>query len=177
MIIKIQNNNSNSKLVPKYSYNDIPLINWTSTENRKTMIQSYSIIMFDPNSVVPNWIHLYAPYINKDFDQLDLSLKYNRSNVIVGMSSNGNIGYQKPAPPYGTHCYIFIVIGLNCKFNKYPKDAKQFIYDIYHNNNVVDINSVIFYYNKENKNNNQAKTHCMTYKINTIQKLYDYFYK
>lgn len=178
MKVSVFNSDSNSKLSPKFSYNDIPIIEWSSTENRKKLIKSYAIIMFDPNSVVPNWIHLYIPYVHPDLNILTINDKYNKSKTVICKNSRGIFGYSKPAPPYGTHCYIFIVIGLNCVFNKNncSNDAKEFINLIYTNKNVVDINSVTFYYNKENKNNNQAVTGCNIYKYNTIGKLYEHFY-
>jgi len=180
-ILDKTSNNNAQQYPAKYTKNVAPIIRWSCTDNNKTNIKSFVLIMFDPNSPVPNYIHLYIPYIDPTITEVDLNKKLNKSKMVIGKNEYGKYGYIGPAPPTGTHCYIFTIIGLNyiCSKEMMLLDARQIIKQIYDNHihskfKVTDMNSVAFYFNKKNIENTNAITKCNKYKFNKITDLFNH---
>lgn len=195
MKIKINNINNNiiTKFDNKYSYhfnNLLPTISWSfnSNSNVQKFVKSYVLIMFDPNSPIPNWIHLNIPYIHPDINSIDDINKLIIDNKIyIAKNSWGKFKYNGPAPPSGLHCYVFVIIALNYKFCSSKNNAKNILVNdlvksIYHNHlntdlKVLDINSyVTYYYNNININEILNSQKCSNYKIKNIDTLYKIFF-
>lgn len=145
-------------------------------------INSYVLIMFDPNSPIPNWIHLYIPYIHSSITSIDFTNNINNSKIIFGNNSWNRKGYNGPDPPSGIHCYVFSIIALNYnlkdKINSIPtvKDCIKLLYDNNKNSEkkVVYIKSKVGYFSYNNdKNFNKNK--CKKYNFTDINKLYKHF--
>jgi len=80
--------------------------------------QSFALIMDDPDASVGTWVHwvLYNIPVEKRSLQEDLPVtgkNIEPNAIFVGKSSSGDIGYDGPCPPSGTHRYIFKIYALD----------------------------------------------------------------
>ena len=92
--------------------------------------QSFTLIMDDPDAPVGTWVHwvLYnIPLAKRDLQEdLPITGKSMDPNAIyVGKNSSGNIGYDGPCPPSGTHRYIFKLFALDTTINLLPGATKE----------------------------------------------------
>ena len=92
--------------------------------------QSFALIMDDPDAPVGTWVHwvLYnIPLAKRDLQEdLPITGKNMDPNAIyVGKNSSGNIGYDGPCPPGGTHRYIFKLYALDTTINLLPGVSKE----------------------------------------------------
>ena len=92
--------------------------------------QSFALIMDDPDAPVGTWVHwvLYnIPLAKRDLQEdLPITGKNMDPNAIyVGKNSSGNIGYDGPCPPSGTHRYIFKLYALDTTINLLPGVSKE----------------------------------------------------
>ena len=92
--------------------------------------QSFALIMDDPDAPVGTWVHwvLYnIPLAKRDLQEdLPITGKNIDPNAIyVGKNSSGNIGYDGPCPPSGTHRYIFKLYALDTTINLLPGVSKE----------------------------------------------------
>ena len=92
--------------------------------------QSFALIMDDPDAPVGTWVHwvLYnIPLAKRDLQEdLPITGKNMDPNAIyVGKNSSGNIGYDGPCPPSGTHRYIFKLYALDTTINLLPGVTRE----------------------------------------------------
>ena len=78
--------------------------------------QSFALIMDDPDAP-GTWVHwvLYNIPVERRSLQEDLPItgkNIDPNAVFVGKNSSGNIGYNGPCPPSGTHPYFFKLYAL-----------------------------------------------------------------
>jgi len=95
-----------------------------------TGTQSFALIMDDPDAPVGTWVHwvLYnIPTAKHDLQEdMPITGKSMDPNAIyVGKNSSGNIGYDGPCPPSGTHRYIFKLFALDTTINLLPGATKE----------------------------------------------------
>ena len=86
--------------------------------------------MDDPDAPVGTWVHwvLYnIPTAKRDLQEdLPITGKSIDPNAIyVGKNSSGNIGYEGPCPPSGTHRYFFKLYALDTIINLLPGATKE----------------------------------------------------
>jgi Raf kinase inhibitor-like YbhB/YbcL family protein len=92
--------------------------------------QSFALIMDDPDAPVGTWVHwvLYNIPLAKRGLQEDLPItgkNMDPNAIYVGKNSSGNIGYDGPCPPGGTHRYIFKLYALDTTINLLPGVSKE----------------------------------------------------
>lgn len=92
--------------------------------------QSFALIMDDPDAPVGTWVHwvLYNISLAKRDLQEDLPItgkNMDPNAIYVGKNSSGNIGYDGPCPPGGTHRYIFKLYALDTTINLLPGVSKE----------------------------------------------------
>ena len=92
--------------------------------------QSFALIMDDPDAPVGTWVHwvLYnIPAAKRDLQE-DLPItgkSVDPDAIYVGKNSSGNIGYNGPCPPSGTHRYIFKLYALDTTISLLPGATKE----------------------------------------------------
>ena len=92
--------------------------------------QSFALIMDDPDAPIGTWVHwvLYnIPLAKRDLQEdLPITGKNVDLNAIyVGKNSSGNIGYDGPCPPSGTHRYVFKLYALDTTISLLPGATKE----------------------------------------------------
>ena len=92
--------------------------------------QSFTLIMDDPDAPIGTWVHwvLYnIPLAKRDLQEdLPMTGKNVDPNAsYVGKNSSGNIGYDGPCPPSGTHRYIFKLYALDATISLLPGATKE----------------------------------------------------
>ena len=80
--------------------------------------QSFALIMDDPDAPLGTWVHwvLYNIPIERRSLQEDLPVtgkNIDPNAIFVGKNSSGDIGYDGPCPPSGTHRYFFKLYALD----------------------------------------------------------------
>ena len=82
--------------------------------------QSFALIMDDPDAPGGMWVHWVLYNIPADTRSLAEDLPVTGKNVpegqgspFTGKNSSGNIGYDGPCPPSGTHRYFFKLYALD----------------------------------------------------------------
>jgi len=92
--------------------------------------QSFALIMDDPDALMGTWVHWVLFNIPADARSLQEDLPITGKNVdpnaiYVGKNSSGNIRYDGPCPPGGTHRYYFKFYALDATINLLPGAAKE----------------------------------------------------
>jgi len=92
--------------------------------------QSFALIMDDPDAPVGTWVHwvLYnIPSARRDLQEdLPITGKNVDPNAIyVGKNSSGDIGYDGPCPPSGTHRYFFKLYALDTTISLLPGASRE----------------------------------------------------
>jgi len=108
---------NNSQAIPsKYTCDDIdvsPALAW----NRPTQtIQSYAMIMDDPDAPGGDWVHwvIYdIPVSTQAFAQAIPTDPTLPDGSVQGLNSWGETGYRGPCPPGGLHRYFFKLYALD----------------------------------------------------------------
>ena len=82
--------------------------------------QSFALIMDDPDASIGTWVHwvLYNIPVERRSLQEDLpvtgkNVPEGQGSLFTGKNSSGNIGYNGPCPPSGTHRYFFKLYALD----------------------------------------------------------------
>jgi len=82
--------------------------------------QSFALIMDDPDAPIGTWVHWVLYNIPAETRNLEEALPVTGKNVpegqggvFTGKNSGGNIGYNGPCPPSGTHRYFFKLYALD----------------------------------------------------------------
>ncbi len=110
---------ANGQSIPaKYSCvgkNISPALAWTEPP---AGIKSFALIVDDPDAPMGTWVHWVLFNIPADRRILQEDLPITGKNVdpnaiYVGKNSSGNIRYDGPCPPSGTHRYYFKLYALD----------------------------------------------------------------
>jgi len=92
--------------------------------------QSFAIIVDDPDAPMGTWVHWVLYNIPAETRSLVEDLPIKGKNVepnaiFVGKNSGGNIGYDGPCPPSGTHRYFFKLYALDSTISLMPGASKN----------------------------------------------------
>lgn len=87
--------------------------------------QSFALIMDDPDAPQRTWVHWILYNIKADRRSLPEDLPVTGKNVdpeaiFFGKNFSGNIGYDGPCPPSGTHRYYFKLYALDTLISLLP---------------------------------------------------------
>lgn len=116
----------NGQSIPaKYSCtgkNISPALTWSEPP---AGTQSLALIVDDPDAPMGTWVHWVLYNIKPDRRSLQEDLPVTGKNidpnaVFVGKNSSGNIGYDGPCPPSGTHRYYFRLYALDTTIGLLP---------------------------------------------------------
>lgn len=93
-------------------------------------IQSFALIMDDPDAPGGTWVHWVLFNIPAEARSLPEDLPVTGKNVdphaiFVGSNSWGDIGYGGPCPPSGTHRYYFKFYALDTTISLLPGATKE----------------------------------------------------
>jgi Raf kinase inhibitor-like YbhB/YbcL family protein len=92
--------------------------------------QSFALIVDDPDAPMGTWVHWVLFNIPATARSLQEDLPVTGKNVdpnaiFVGKNSSGNIGYDGPCPPSGTHRYFFKLYALDTVISLLPGATKE----------------------------------------------------
>jgi Raf kinase inhibitor-like YbhB/YbcL family protein len=92
--------------------------------------QSFALIMDDPDAPGGTWVHWVLYNIKPDWRSLKEDLPVTGKNidpnaVFFGTNSSGNIRYDGPCPPSGTHRYYFKLYALDTQIGLLPGATKD----------------------------------------------------
>jgi Raf kinase inhibitor-like YbhB/YbcL family protein len=122
---------SNGQSIPaKYSCigkNISPALTWSDPPSGT---QSFALIMDDPDAPAGTWVHWVLYNIKPDWRNLPEDLPVTGKNidpnaVFFGTNSSGNIRYDGPCPPSGTHRYYFKLYALDTQIGLLPGATKE----------------------------------------------------
>lgn len=122
---------ANGQSIPaKYSCkgkNISPALAWNEPP---ASTQSFALIVDDPDAPFGTWVHWVLYNISASTRSLQEDLPITGKNVdpnaiYVGKNSSGNIGYDGPCPPSGTHRYVFKLYALDTTISLLPGAAKE----------------------------------------------------
>lgn len=92
--------------------------------------QSFALIVDDPDAPMGTWVHWVLYNIKPDRRSLPEDLPMTGKNidpeaVFFGKNSSGNIRYDGPCPPGGTHRYYFKLYALDTQIGLLPGASKE----------------------------------------------------
>jgi len=92
--------------------------------------QSFALIVDDPDAPMGTWVHWVLFNIPLERRSLEEGLPVTGKNVdpnaiYVGKNSSGNIRYDGPCPPGGTHRYFFKLYALDTVISLLPGATKE----------------------------------------------------
>ena len=104
-----------------------PELLWTDVPNGA---KSLVLIVDDPDAPMGTWTHWVLFNISADARSLQEDLPVTGKNVdpnaiYVGKNSSGNIRYDGPCPPSGTHRYYFRIYALDTTLSLLPGASKD----------------------------------------------------
>jgi Raf kinase inhibitor-like YbhB/YbcL family protein len=108
---------------PKYSCtgkNISPALTWGELP---AGTQSFALIVDDPDAPMGTWVH-WVLY-NIPADTRNLPENTDTGAVSVGKNSSGNMRYDGPCPPSGTHRYFFKLYALDSMLSLSPGATKE----------------------------------------------------
>jgi Raf kinase inhibitor-like YbhB/YbcL family protein len=114
----------NGQSIPaKYSCigkNISPALTWSDPP---AGTQSFALIVDDPDAPMGTWVHWVLYNIPSTTTSLEESAA--TSAVAVGKNSSGNMRYDGPCPPSGTHRYYFKLYALDVTLDLSPGASKE----------------------------------------------------
>lgn len=122
---------ANGQSIPaKYSCvgkNISPALAW---DEPPTGTKSFALIVDDPDAPMGTWVHwvLFNLPANARSLQEDLpstGKNTDPSTILVGRNSSGNLRYDGPCPPSGTHRYYFKLYALDTTIGLQPGATKE----------------------------------------------------
>ncbi|HEU4744737.1 MAG TPA: YbhB/YbcL family Raf kinase inhibitor-like protein [Anaerolineales bacterium] len=104
-----------------------PALAWTEPPSGT---QSFALIVDDPDAPMGTWVHWVLFNIPADSRSLQEDLPITGKNIdpnaiYVGKNSSGNIGYDGPCPPSGSHRYFFKLYALDTLISLLPGATKE----------------------------------------------------
>jgi Raf kinase inhibitor-like YbhB/YbcL family protein len=118
---------SGQSIPVKYSCrgnNISPALAW---DEPPTGTQSFALIVNDPDAPMGTWVHWILYNISSNARSLQENADTNEMSV--GKNSSGNMRYDGPCPPSGTHRYFFKLYALDSTLNLSPGATKQQLLD------------------------------------------------
>ena len=88
-----------------------------------TGTQSFALIVDDPDAPMGTWVH-WVVY-NLPANTRSLQENTNSNGMSAGKNSSGNMRYDGPCPPSGTHRYYFKLYALDTNLNLSPGATKE----------------------------------------------------
>ena len=85
--------------------------------------QSFALIVDDPDAPAGTWIHWVL--FNIPVSTLSLQESMDTSAMSAGRNSSGNMSYDGPCPPSGTHRYFFKLYALDSTLSLSPGATKE----------------------------------------------------
>jgi Raf kinase inhibitor-like YbhB/YbcL family protein len=97
-----------------------PALTWS---NAPAGTQSFALIVDDPDAPMGTWVH----WVLYSIPATTTSLQENAdtSALSVGKNSSGNMRYDGPCPPSGTHRYFFKLYALDSTLSLSPGATKE----------------------------------------------------
>jgi Raf kinase inhibitor-like YbhB/YbcL family protein len=89
--------------------------------------QSFALIVDDPDAPVGTWVHWVL--FNIPANARSLQESADTSTMSVGKNSSGNMKYDGPCPPSGTHRYFFKLYALDSTLSLSPGATKEQLLD------------------------------------------------
>ncbi len=115
---------ANGQSIPvKYSCNGkniSPALAWNEPP---AGTQSFALIVDDPDAPMGTWVHWVL--FNIPASTRSLSENIDTSTISVGKNSSGNLRYDGPCPPSGTHRYFFKLYALDSALSLSPGATKE----------------------------------------------------
>ncbi len=104
-----------------------PALTWTDPP---AGTQSFALIVEDPDAPMGTWTHWVLFNISAETRALAEDLPVTGKNttpnaIYTGVNSSGNIGYDGPCPPSGTHRYYFKLYALDTAISLLPGASKE----------------------------------------------------
>lgn len=93
--------------------------------------QSFALIVDDPDAPMGIWVHWVLYNIPAERRSLEEEIPVtgknvaNTNHIFVGTNSSGNIRYDGPCPPGGTHRYYFKLYALDTTIGLLPGATKE----------------------------------------------------
>jgi Raf kinase inhibitor-like YbhB/YbcL family protein len=92
--------------------------------------QSFALIVDDPDAPMGTWVHWVLYNIPADQRNLQEELPITGKNadpnaIYAGKNSSGNLRYDGPCPPSGTHRYYFKLYALDTAISLLPGATKD----------------------------------------------------
>jgi len=111
----------------KHAYkrdNISPALSWFNIPEKATTM---AIICDDPDapSIWVHWVIFNIPATEKELPEKIAKQETLSNKAIQGKNDFGNIGYDGPAPPSGTHRYLFKIYALDTILHLNPGASKQ----------------------------------------------------
>jgi Raf kinase inhibitor-like YbhB/YbcL family protein len=85
--------------------------------------QSFALIMDDPDAPMGTWVHWVL--FNIPVSTLSLQEGMDTGTMSAGRNSSGNMSYDGPCPPSGTHRYFFKLYALDATLSFSPGATKE----------------------------------------------------
>ena len=85
--------------------------------------QSFALIVDDPDAPMGTWVHWVL--FNLPANVRSLQENTDASGIAVGKNSSGNMRYDGPCPPSGTHRYFFKLYALDSALSLSPGVTKE----------------------------------------------------
>ena len=115
---------NNGERIPKEcslaNGNNSPELEW---EDAPAETKSFALVMSDPDAA-HEFTHWIAWNIPADEDGLDNG-QSRSEDYLQGTNDFGNIGYDGPSPPKGTHRYFITLYALDKEINGLGKKSKR----------------------------------------------------
>ncbi len=102
-----------------------PNLSWT---NFPTGTKSFALIVDDPDAPMGTWVHwvMYnIPAATSSLPEAVPAAGQLSDGSLQGKNSSGNLGYNGPCPPSGTHRYFFKLYALDATLNLSPGASKD----------------------------------------------------
>lgn len=99
-----------------------PALTW---RNIPSTTKSFSIICDDPDAPSGTWVHWVVYNLPATVHQLPDSADIRQLDGLPGLNSFGNVRYDGPCPPSGTHRYFFKVYALDTMLDLVSGASKQ----------------------------------------------------
>ena len=85
--------------------------------------QSFALIVDDPDAPIGTWVHWVL--FNIPVDTRSLQENMDPSAMSAGKNSSGNLRFDGPCPPSGTHRYFFKLYALDATLSLSPGATKE----------------------------------------------------
>jgi Raf kinase inhibitor-like YbhB/YbcL family protein len=85
--------------------------------------QSFALIVDDPDAPMGTWVHWVL--LNIPVDTRSLQENMDANAMSIGKNSSGNMRYDGPCPPSGTHRYFFKLYALDSTLSLSPGATKE----------------------------------------------------